>query len=347
MNKTQDRIAMATVLIVLAAFVPRPAGAACGSPILLDTLGEALVSNPDWCATGGAGCYDFQSGPPVSPAITGVFWALGTGDPVVGAGDDNGAFSGGLQPGDSWIKQVSEVFNDLYHYPAFLTLKGGDFGFQSGNPVNWSLPVDGCVENAGPDPCTCVLLSDDWNNIGYFALLGSKRSPNFDLSTGGDIVLAPIPVATVVGATRTPGTEDALLDVRAAPATGGDYVKDGCACESGFRVFGQLVPLGAAPPTDRSTGWFPLTNVDGTPQGPTPVGGVATVLADCDPQRDEDLYLAIVVTGDSGFETPVVSGNSGRVACSQIFAVPGRPDRGRHRDPRPDRGRDGDRRDRR
>jgi hypothetical protein len=340
--KILSKIAIGTALLMMVAAALPPAEAACGSPILLDTRGENLISNPAWCGGGGVGCYDTQSGPPVSPNIEGVFWSLGTGNPVLGLGDDSGSFSGGLGSGDQWIKQISAPFtNGLYHYPAFATLKDGDYGYQSGNPVNWSLPVDGCVEaNPDPDPCTCMLLTDEWNGVGYFAILGAKRSPNFDLTTGGDIVFAPIPDATIVGSSTDIASADVTVNVRADAPTGGNYAKDGCVCDAGFRVYGNIVTRGSTPPTSRSAGWAPLSGV-------TAFGGTADAVADCDPATEQDLYLGVAVVGANGanapFENISVSANSTRIPCGANLADPGRPGRGGKRgtDPRPDRGRDG------
>ena len=344
--KILSKIAIGTALLMMVAAALPPAQAACGSPILLDTVGENLISNPDWCGGAGVGCYDSVSGPPVSANVKGVFWALGTGDPVLDVGDDSGGFTGGLGPTDSWIKQVSEVFGaGLYHYPAFATLKGGA-GFQSGNPVNWSLPVDGCVENAGADPCTCVLLTDEWNGQGYFAILGAKRSPNFDLTTGGDLVMAPIPAPTIVRNTLDVTTADMTFEVMAAAPVGGNFVKDGCACDVGFRVYGNVMDRGTGPPTSRSAGWVPLPAPGGGAQPVTAHGGTAMAVADCDPTVEQDLYLGVVFAGTDGFETAVVSANSTLVPCGANMADPGRPGCGGKRgtDPRPDRGRDRDRR---
>ena len=102
MKKKTYNIVIGTALFMMIAVALPPAEAACGSPILLNTYGENLISNPDWCGGNDVGCYDSVSGPPVSSNIKGVFWALGSGDPAVGVGDDSGSFTGGLGSTDSW-----------------------------------------------------------------------------------------------------------------------------------------------------------------------------------------------------------------------------------------------------
>ena len=90
--KILSRIAIGAALVMLVA-AAQPAQAACGADYLVDATTAAgetsfVRTNPDWCA--GFACYYMES---MSQQYEAFFWGLGTGNPAIGQGDDNGAFA--------------------------------------------------------------------------------------------------------------------------------------------------------------------------------------------------------------------------------------------------------------
>jgi len=336
------KILLAGVLLI-ATMVPRRAMASCVAPHRIDTGaiagqqgGPYLVSNPDWRGAGGDqscafgyGCYDTEAGPPISADLFGVFWALGTGDPVVGVGDDNGAWTI-----TGWSKQASADQNGgeplpggLYHYPAWLTRPTTPPVFSpnsvAGDAFDWAdALVDGCVANAGATSeidgteCTCVLLSDQWNGEGYFSLLSARVNEleNFDLPVVDAIRFGTISQPRIMGTIGTPNS-DVEVDVLADPVTGGIFESGGCECGLGYKVYAHLVPRSDMAPVDREEGWYEPPRASGEPQTITPLGQETTVTIDCDETTQQGFFLSIRLVTDDGFATRFGSVNSFRVEC--------------------------------
>jgi hypothetical protein len=355
MKKTLSKVAIAAVAGLVVAAVGMPANAGCPGSQLLDATFHYVVSNPNWGGQAGGdgrcgsnGCYDSVSGPPVSPALRAVFWAVGSGNPAIGLGNDSGIFSGGFQATDFWMKQISASFSgNLYHYPAWCSLKIG-YNYVVGAPVTWSAPdADGCGPSGTPPAisCTCFMLSDVWNNQGYFATMCAKSdvlgNTNFDF--GADFHLAPVPQPNITASARDAVSGDVTLSVGLKNTDGnpdtpaeGVYTKDGCGTGlAGFRVFGAVVPRNGTP----TPGQFVLLpRADNTQQGTTGFGGQVAVKADCNPTLAQDLYLSAQVVGEGAtpFTAQFIGKSSTRVPCGANLADPGQ----RGDDPRPDRGRD-------
>ncbi len=293
-----------------------PARAGCPGNALLDATQSYLVSNPEWGGAGGDGscgsygCYASQSDAPIGPTIRGVFWRFGTGNPIVGQGDDSGAFRGGLAPGDFWIKQVSQSFDPggLYHYVARISLKSGP-NAEPGPPVTWSDPlVDGCGPTV-PGVCTCMLLSDQWGGVGYFAMLGATSSTNLHtfLDPGPTVRLAPIPVPQVTVESGDEAQQQMTISVDVDRPLDGRFEKVECPCTFGYRIFAARVPRGAPPPTDRGAGWTVLSAPSGQPQHITSFDVTSTLVVDCSDPVLTDVYLAASLGGSDAFETAHVS----------------------------------------
>jgi len=311
---------------LLGVVVAQPTHASCASSHLLDTQNEYLVSNPDWGGAGGTGscgfpygCYASESAPPISSDFLGHFWSLGTGSPTVGAGDDNGSFHSRL-----WTKARSANFNETYYYPAWMTLDlPDDPSDVPGDPPDWSIAGDGCVLNQGATSgidgteCTCVLLNDQWNGKGHFAVLSARVDGpgNFDLSTGNAIRLSSIPRPRVSGTRRQPNF-DVEVDLFIDPITSGVFQKDGCDCGIGYKVYAYLGPRGGLPPIDRSEGWHEPRAAGGASQSVMPIDQPTTVLVDCDEIAQQDFYLSIRLSTDDGFATRYGSENSSLILCS-------------------------------
>ncbi len=316
---------LATTAAVALAVPFAPAWASCPGNVLLDATQTYLVSNPDWGGAGSDGgcgsfgCYAYQSDAPVGPTIRGVFWQLGAGNPIVGQGNDSGAFSGGLATGDSWLKQVSEAFDPggLYHYPAWVSLNSGP-NYNAGPPVTWSDPlVDGCGPTS-PGICTCMLLSDQWGGVGYFGMLGAQASAtlNTDLDPGTTIRLGVIPAAQLTGQSGNEAEQWIRFDLHVDPPLVGRFEKDDCSCTLGYRILAARTPPGAPAPIDRVEGWSVLPLASGQPQPITPFTDTVSVLVDCSDPLLTDVYLAASLVGDSGFGTPHVSTQLGPFDCS-------------------------------
>jgi hypothetical protein len=323
--------------------IPRPTTASCVVPHRIDTGtiagqygGPYLVSNPDWRGAGGdescafgLGCYDTESGPPISSDLFGLFWSLGTGDPQVGVGDDNGAWTVA-----GWSKQASvdqsggePLPGGLYHYPAWLTRPTSppvaNPNSVAGHSFDWADPlVDGCVANAGASPeidgteCTCVLLNDQWDGEGYFSLLSARVNEfdDFDLPVVDAVRFGTISRPRIMGTMGTPD-RDVDVDVLADPPMDGVFESGGCECGLGYKVYAYLVPRGAMAPVDRAEGWYEPPTASGGPQSITPFGQQATVTVDCDETTQQDFFLSVRLVTDDGFATRYGSVNSFMVEC--------------------------------
>jgi hypothetical protein len=351
----------------------QPVEANCTTARLIDSRGAYLVSNPNWGGadfTGGNGscayygCYLSESDPPISANFGGTFWgwvdgALEGGDPAYFSGNDNGRW-----PVNMWTKSIVSATD--YAYPAWFTVNDGPYAYIAGSTPNWGSTnqIDGCVGNITPtipnDECTCVIFTDEWDGVGYFAVMSEHATANgnFIFDSTSIIRLAPIPQPTVSMSERDAATGDVTFQVGipAIPAAG-DYRDPQCPCDIGFRVYSQLVGRQGAPPTGRKTctpqdyendpgfgtipidqicsqqgfSWIPATDGAGGPQPVAPIGDTTTVRVDCDPATASDLYLSAQLVGAAGggMAGPDGSANSFRVECGAnvVDEDPSRPDR--------------------
>ncbi|MCP3979205.1 MAG: hypothetical protein GY716_07710 [bacterium] len=267
--------------------------------------------------------------PPFSPAIRGVWWRLGTGNPDLGAGDDSGNFN--------FI-----AANDLYFYGpgAYGSYFGGNFF--SGWGASFS--IDGCI---GPGNCTCLLFVDVTADDTFLALVGARanlsESTEFDLpgsdgsGNAAPIILRKLDKPTIVHTERNPDTLDLdLIAVKVGPPRG-IYDTGPCACAEGasFRIYGMLLPRGSPPPDSRnlSSGWALMKTAAGTDQPSTLVGKGVALRSACG-ASDHDLYLAALIEfntverGSEPFTSMLrVSSNSTRIECGpNAVELPERPE---------------------
>jgi hypothetical protein len=360
--KILNKIVIGAALALLVGAMVQPAWAACGGSRIMDNGGAYLVSNPNWNGSGGSrtcayyGCYATENGPAISDNFSGTFWALGAGDPAFGLGIDNGDWDVA-----NWSKKVAA---GTYQYASFLTLSAGELGSEPGPPPTWSFAADGCITDAGTTAgvidggeCSCMLLTDEWDGVGYFAVLSNFTdvgSGTFDMiptttDAGGftTIKLEPLARPNITGSTRV---DEALaivnfsVDVGALPASAIQQ-KGGCDCLIGYQVYSYRTGRGGLAPTGRSSFctapgqtdcWDLAAGTDGGAQPVTPANGqkaVAQVQVDCDEAAQEDLYLSTMLVLDpgsaGGFSGGNVSQNSFLVECGANLAVPNRQDRGR------------------
>jgi hypothetical protein len=325
MMRTLGIVVALTLLVVAAG--SQPAHAICGNAYLITALddGGYVTSNPDFVIPDGApGCYGSggYDQAPTSPSFQAHFWGLTVGNPAIGLGADNGVFSP-----DVWI----------YGAPPF----GGNYFYYRQLFTNWAAnaQIDGCVADAGPvigqidgTECTCILMTDQWNGVGYFALLGKRVNVTSDFvfddpgQTG--FRLQPIPKPTIVNSVRNPSTFNLdSITVRVDPGPG-IFDPDGCGCAAGYKIVATVLPRGSMPPSDRTTAttWTELSLAGGGVQAVTPLGATVDVESLCG-ASNTDVYLAAQIVGDSGFTAANVSENSTRIECGPQLADPMRPAR--------------------
>lgn len=319
-----------SLLTIALLLTPSTVSAACGGNPIIRTYDGVAYGYPDsfvwnpaqFSAEYYPGYPPFGIMPPWSFTLEATFWALGTGDPVLGTGDDAGAFT--VPPYD-WAYYAPTYYG--YYYYAGVILSG------------WGLSgaIDGCVQNNPPNSCTCVLLTEQDVGVGYFAILGNAATSgtwitwlvqpgNDGAGNAAPITLQPIPKPIFLSVARRPGTFDidATMTVPAAPEA--DYTQGGCECGPvGYRIVQQVLPRGSAPPMDRdASSWEVATVPGGGTQPVTPLGQPVVIEGMCS-YGTSDMYLAAELHFDSDFRAPVVSRNSTRLECGLTLAEPEQP----------------------
>ena len=331
----------ALVLLVCLSGALQPTHASCASSSTITTTGPAgqsfivntafqnfpIIAGVTYAGTGPYGPYVYSFDPlfpvptPLSPAATISFWALGSGDPAIGIGDDNGAYD--LIAGGGFSYTGSLPTSTFGGY-----LQAGTIA------TNWNDPnVEGCLFNAGAtaafdgDECTAVLLSDQDGSVGEFALVTAQvgASGSTSLSQPGSdgfgnsspIILKPLPAPTVtdpeldgeIDGIIIQANDDLVVELTLPAPTEGLYEDPACgSAASGFRIFHYTVPRGSMPPTDAtivSGGWLLPDLASGFPQGVTPLGTAVRVHIPCG-ASNTDVYLGAQLVFDSGFATSVI-----------------------------------------
>lgn len=310
------------ILVCAGALLAAQAGADCiGSPVLTSFAGpDPAERSYIWTASVFSPLYfDTSYAPldykvPVTPNLSASFWEAGSGDPAIGAGNDNGTFD--LYAAGMLSFGANPDYNVFY--AAVL-----DAGWPDGE-------VDGCTQ---PNACTCLLFADQdmAGRGGYFALVAARADGLADTSFnlgGADpvgyglpIVLRPIPVPGVTGAV-SPQAGTVEITVMLGDNMAGVYeAESGAGCSCGpieYSVYRQTVTTGAdwVPPDDRDpAAWTLATLAGGGAQAPTALGQPVTLSIDCTTPALDHVYLATRLHFDSGFASAWVSANSIPVAC--------------------------------
>jgi hypothetical protein len=160
-------VALGLLMVVAAA---QPAFAVCSNARLMSS---GYIYTPGTV-------YEYAvSGDTVTDLFAGTFWALGEGDPVLGAGADSGSF-----PALDWLYNFGD-----YGYAAFI----------GGAPWATDARVDGCID-ATPSTCTAIQLTDVNPETGepVFALLTAEQDTAKNYSFfDGRIDLAPLPPVSI------------------------------------------------------------------------------------------------------------------------------------------------------
>jgi hypothetical protein len=355
--KTMTRILTVAVVVAGALSLAAPVNANCDADAIITTIdagGSSFVFSPVFAAHPyfyygdfGPAAYGLNVPPALSVDAKITFWAVGTGDPAVGFGDDNGAYN--------MRTQGTGFYYYLYDYGGGETFKAA--ATLNGNWDNGQFATDGCVGNVN---CMCVLFSDHDGDTGFFASVGSQSTAtlrtSFNLG-GSDGFVNNLPIAlvaidppSITGSVRDQLTHDVDFTVKvAAPAgvyNGGQTADGACDCAPvGFVVRQQILSSGAVVPSDRdAAAWSLPLKADGSAQTMAAFGTGMTdpgvVIRSACGTSDSDVYLSTQLVFATGFATTVVSGNSLRVECGPTLADPSdrprptRPTRGRPDNPR-------------
>lgn len=360
--KTMTRILGVAAVAVLAVALAGPASATCNADSIISTVaapsatntnksfifGEAFAASPYFGQSGfgNTWAYGIAAGDPASPPLSAnaqvSFWALGAGDPAVGVGFDNGAYDmvgAGLY---FYGYGVGEGGNPNYSFFYAATIEGSWDGGAT----------DGCPGDGAGNACMCLLITDEENGAGTFAITGGFADANVNtfmnregttdggaIENNAPIVLLPIPGPTIVGSNRDGTTNDVTFTINVpSAAIASDYTQDaalGCDCSPvGYKVYQSVVGRGGMPPMGRDlASWTEMPQADGMAQPAlgTPLGTEVSLTSGCG-GSDSDVYLTTQLIFDSGFATSTVSANSTRVECGPSLANPsdtrpGRPDR--------------------
>ena len=298
-----NRMMTALALVLVASASIGPNHAACQNARIVSTL-----------FPNGSYSYIFSPGVEVgatSSSITGdfeaSFWALGAGHPSFGQGVDSGAFTALGPERNGWVTHPAG--SPAYFHTTWASGK----------------TVDGCIDTEDiKTTCTAVLLSDQHDGTGYFALLSAspvQGNYSFVQPDNGPIVLAPVPVPRLIDTTVT--SSDLRATVRVDALVAGLFLDSGCPAGivRGYRIYAQVVKQGGDVPTDRdrptsSTGgdWVLVDGGEALDGGPLDLGTTAQITIAC--KSDDEVYLAASVVFDSGFETRHVSGNTAPIRCA-------------------------------
>lgn len=300
----------------------------------------------------------------VSPNYRGFWW-------VLGFGDDSGNLGSRGGPGSSPANTDSGVFNfPIKQRPAgYNAGLGQTLNFAGYFDDGWhsSVNIDGCpiedLEGNQADllnngECVCVLLTDQYNGKGYFAMTSNAMQPTgftiltqptrtgFIAGTGGNtgtasttrdpIILRPIPRARITGAVTASNTQ-VDVTVQTPALSNGLYNLGGCQCNpTGFIVHqrnfanatlnDQLPDAEPNGERDIAAGsWNAVSSL-------TALGGSTVVNATC--SGDQSIFLAsqlCFANGGAGdICTPVVGESAVEVECGANLATdPAGPGRGK------------------
>lgn len=308
--------------------------AVLGVLLLASPSAQAICANPvsfaqgtggyGCGATGAAYCYIYSGGTADVTAIQGDFWSLTFGDPVVGAGSDDGNWvNGGVKTyqGPGWLTQY-------YAPPAAY-----GWNMQTNNQWAKDTAIDGCIEGQLPPGHTSEVMVAMWSDqasdgsTAFWGAIAVERvgaaSPQFDFSTPGEqFTLVEVPNVSIVGS-RIIDAANIEVDIQCPDLSPGFRSPDGTTALSevvqGCAIFRQQLGEGAVGPggagsRDTDAGWTDLATV-------IPNGAVGSVtLSGCDVNSSN--YLGIAVAFDSGFKTEFVGPNSNRVDCGPDIANP-------------------------
>lgn len=298
MKRTTQVLGIALVAAV-ALLLPMQAQANCGSDVSFGSY------------------YSFVTGTVNGPSLRANFWALGSGNPALGAGNDNGA--------------IVETDNWLVPY-------GGGLAVLSG----WAARTyDGCPDNAVPvfSDQRMVLSFSDVDGTGKmtYAVACAGRNPQagtqFDFTRPGQAPLALVP-ATKAAITNTTRVGNEATITVGVPNFGPGFYTDGSSgCTLAnvipqFDVYKQQTARNVAPAATNDAGgvWVLAATCSST-------GVPACVVTTACGTTNCDNYLAVVPhynsnfnTGEAATNAPArVSASSTKIAAGPVLAVTPKP----------------------
>lgn len=295
MKKMTKYLGLSLGMLALVALV-QPAEASCGSPGPLASAGYIITPNSPY-ASGG-------SGPSVTANVGAFFWAVGSGNPDVGAGND----SGSVIPLTTTYTTPGILYSSYGAYPASIF-------------VGWEQAgVDGCVL-LGANRCTAVFLTDQDPMTGdpVFAILSDEGSGTNAYDYPG-LTMAVAPKLAITGSSRA-GTV-VTLNVDDPDLSGGLHLDSAASCGgglngiiAGYRVCWIIQSSGGMPPSDFARGSWTCGDAEAFDDSG------ASVSFDCG-DADNDAYLTWTLDTDSGFTMPTVSQGSTRIECGSNIAEP-------------------------
>lgn len=308
MSPTTKRIVVSLALLVGAQIIAPQTQGNCDNARLLVSPAPVVTPGIQLDSNGNP-----LEGTTVTSNFNATFWALGSGDPTPGAGNDSGGFSVG-----DWVRSYPG-------YPAYLR------GHWAADPR-----IDGCIDDAELLK-TVVLFSDidPQTQEGVFAVveLSADRLRNyvFDPNAGDHepspmhgagapsqqaIRLVPIPSPTIVHASMSgPGELEVLAHIGSV-AREGFYAAATDALVKGYRLFYRSQSNSPATPDDRrrSSDWTlakPLA--DEQRNEAIEIDSPLQFRIACQPGSEVRLAASLVF--DSGFELPVLSADAKGVVC--------------------------------
>ncbi len=267
------------------------------APRIVD--GACTVPAPDFGQLSpncyGGYCYVVSPGLRTSDTLAGTFWSFGSGNPAVGNGTDNGAWSLG-----NWLHPEGSKF-----------WLGG----------NWSASsaIDGCITGSTapgkPAEIMVALTSDEAFGMAFFAVASARRIvnafPEFDFTfvAGGglarDINLVEIPRARILSVTR-PDTYrfGGVMFSQVSPGIYGDGSLAPQEVAKGYRIYTSLQT-----PTSLKTsaGWSAISGI-------VPLDQDVSINVPC-PAATGEFYVGSTLAFDGDFESAHV-GRYVRIVCN-------------------------------
>jgi hypothetical protein len=342
------QFAVAVALFSALAATMQPAQAVCANL-------RGLTSLPGYVFTPGNQFYpscgypdpvNYPCGGDTTYHVNGWFWSFGAGNPVVGAGNDNGSNKG--QYPSNWLQ--------VGYYPGS---QGGAVGtFIGGGFSHWNFAgTDGCIDNDGtnpvnPDPAQCnvVVLEDFTGPNGAYVVLasdpdaGGNYSYNTDNGFPPALNLALVPKPLFGPTNQAPGGVNVNVSLNCGPLTpaNGYYLQ--CpgtpnfpgSLQAGYRLYHTIGPAGTKPTCADSrvvspggTGAFPCSGAKQWQPlgGPLACGqGLTNQFIPC--TDDQDVYVCATLlfggnmVGASPWEMKYCSMNSSPLECGPTSADP-------------------------
>lgn len=316
---------IALVSIAAVAVAAAPVFAACPDPAPQFGTNDLCPGNVDLggiCAVTGA-----------SANATARFWGFNKGNFAVDnttpncaeitCGSDNGSWaSNDVEPGGdgsiAWLLDAG--------IPGTFVITGDWAG--AGQRTNM---IDGCPTTQAPKagPIMMVGITDQGaNGVGSFAITSALKTniaPDYNFAfiagtTAGNMALRPVPRPFITGSSRVDTTHQtfnirSLANADLQQGVYGDGSVSLGEAIQGFKVYQQIVPRGAAVPTNGRGSWTAASAL-------VPLGAPDTaVTVTC--ATNSDVYFAYSIVGNSGWEGSFV-GTSRGGQCGPTLADPGK-----------------------